>query len=96
MRLFQRRFPFRDAPNSAAIACCHVLEGAPILRVTHDADDGMWQFLCGGEHDADQARMIALEEAYALDHSVGKLADMPCGCAAVRSAENRKWQIHGT
>ncbi len=90
---FGRRFPFREAPDTAALTCCHVLAGAPILHVTHDAEDGMWQFLCGGEHDASEARVIALREAYALDASVGQLAKMPCGCAAQRSSKRGKWQI---
>ena len=90
---FRRRFPFWDAPNTMSIACCHVLDGAPILRVTHDAEDGMWQFLCGSEHDASQARVIALQEAYALDASIGELAGMPCGCIAVRRNRKAKWQI---
>lgn len=91
--LFQRRFPFRDSADAAALTCCHVLDGVPILRVTHDVDDGIWQFLCGSEHDASQARVISLQEAYALDASVGKLADMPCGCTAVRRGKAAKWQI---
>ena len=90
---FGRRFPFREAPNTAVIACCHVLDGAPILRVTHDGEDGMWQFLCGGEHEADEARVIALQEAYTLDDSIGQLAKMPCGCAAVRIGKAARWQI---
>ena len=93
MRLFGRRFPFRAAPDTAVITCCHVLAGAPILRVTHDEEDGMWQFLCGGEHDASEARVIALKEAYALDASLGKLAKLPCGCAAQRSSKTGKWKI---
>ena len=88
-----RRFPFRDAPNTMSIVCCHVLDGAPVLRVTHDAEEGMWQFLCGNEHDANEARVIALEEAYALDASIGKLAGMPCGYIAVRENLKAKWQI---
>ena len=90
---FGRRFPFREAPETAVITCCHVMAGAPILRVTHDEEDGMWQFLCGGEHDASEARVIALQEAYALDASLGKLVKMPCGCVAQRRSKNGKWQI---
>ena len=32
-----------------------MLEGAPILLVTHDADDGSWQFLCGTTEDPAEA-----------------------------------------
>lgn len=90
---FGRRFPFGEAPNTAVITCCHVLAGATILCVTRDAEDGMWQFLCGGRHDASEARIIALQEAYALDASVGQLAKMPCGCVAQRSGKAGRWQI---
>lgn len=35
-------YPFNDAPNTAAIICCHILEReAPILYVSHDKEDGM-------------------------------------------------------
>lgn len=40
-------FPFYDSPDTATIICCHILKRqAPILYVSHDEDDGMWQFLC--------------------------------------------------
>lgn len=92
----RRRFPFREAPHTAALTCCHVLDGAAILRVTHDAEDGMWQFLCGKEHPVSEARVISLQEAYALDPSLGKLAAMPCGGVAVRGSRKEKWQISQT
>ena len=90
---FGRRSPFRETLDTAVITCCHVMAGAPILRVAHDAEDGMWQFLCGGEHDDSEARVIALKEACALDASIGQLANMPCGCVAQRNRPNGKWQI---
>ena len=74
------KFPFYDAPNTATITCCHILEnGEPILYVSHDEDDGMWQFLCGKAHD--------------LDNSVGILKDMPCGYYAERKAQDDEWSV---
>lgn len=35
-----QEWPFADPQNVAAICCAHVLEGMPVLRVTHDEDDG--------------------------------------------------------
>ena len=90
---FRRRFPFREAPDTAVITCCHVMDGAPILRVTHDAEDGMWQFLCGGTHEDSEARVIALQEACVLDATLGALAKRPCGCVAQRSSAKAQWQI---
>lgn len=41
-------WPFDDPPNRRCYTTVHVLENNdPILLVTHDADDGAWQFLCG-------------------------------------------------
>lgn len=34
-------FPFDDQQNTACIVCCHILEGHPILYVSHDEDDGI-------------------------------------------------------
>lgn len=74
------KFPFYDAPNTATITCCHILEnGEPILYVSHDEDDGMWQFLCGKAHETDEAKLVSLKSVFDLDNSVGILKDMPCG-----------------
>ena len=85
------RFPFVDSPDTAVITCHHVLEGSPILRVTHDADNGMWQFLCSHSHETDEARVISLREALTLDASLRRIARMPCGCIAVRSDAKARW-----
>lgn len=76
-------FPFYDAPDTASITCCHIVDdGKTILYVSHDEDDGMWQFLCGSTHETAEARLVSLEYIFDLDHSVGVLKDMPYGCCA--------------
>ena len=91
--LKKNAFPFRDKPNTAVITCVHVLEEKrPILRVVHD-EDGDWQFLCGAGHDVDEARVIALDEAYELDPSVGQLAKLGYGRSADRADANSNWVI---
>lgn len=73
-------FPFDDDPHTACIVCSHVLDNnEPITCISHD-EDGMWQFLCGKEHTMNDARIVSLEEVYALDPTIGEVADMPCGC----------------
>ena len=89
--------PFADAPDSAVITCCHVTDdSAPILYVSHDEDDGMWQFLCGGEHSDDDAKIVSLRYIYELDHSIGQLKDMPCGCYAERESQAGEWTVNGS
>lgn len=88
------KYPFEDAPNTAAIICCHIMKsGAQILYVSHNKDDGMWQFLCGEAHTTDEARIIALQEVYDYDQSIGALCDMPCGYYAERKTKNDVWII---
>ena len=87
-------FPFYDSPNTATICCCHVMnEEASILFASHDEDDGAWQFLCGEPHDSDEARVVALEEVFEIDNSIGELKDMPYGCYATRKSRESSWVI---
>ena len=88
------KFPFNDAPNTVTIICNHILEqDADILYVSHDEDDGMWQFLCGGSHEITNAKLVSLEEVFALDNSIAQLADMPCGYIASRTDIASEWKI---
>ena len=87
-------FQFSEPENTAVITCCHIIDnGADILYVSHDAEDGMWQFLCGGTHTQEQARVVSLNEIFALDNTVSELADMPCGYIAQRKSKHSKWKI---
>lgn len=87
-------FPFYDAPDTVTIICCHIIDDdEPILYVSHDEDDGMWQFLCGSRHDTDEARVVSLKEVFDLDNSVGVLKDMPCGYYAERKTQNDTWLV---
>ena len=87
-------FPFYDAPNTASIICCHIIDDRkPILYVSHDIDDGMWLFLCGSTHETHEARVVSLKECFDLDNSIGMLIDMPCGYYAERKTQDDKWII---
>ncbi len=87
-------FPFNDAPNTAVITCSHVVEKhRPILYVSHDEDDGMWQFLCGKQHDESEARIVSLYYIFMLDHSIAELARLPYGYAAERESIETEWII---
>ncbi|MBO0593664.1 hypothetical protein I2486_19875 [Cellulophaga sp. E16_2] len=85
-------FKFRDAKDKAVFTCNHVLkDGHPVLSVTHDSD-GDWQFLCGkNSHTEEDAKIISLENAVALDPTVNQLFEMPVGVRAERKAIGEKW-----
>ena len=89
-------WPFPDAPNTASITTRQVLEGAPILLVTHDADDGAWQFLCGTTDDPADGRIVGLGRMYRRDLTLGELADLPEGWRASRASVGLPWHREPT
>jgi hypothetical protein len=85
-------WPFEAKRNTASITTRQVLEGAPILLVTHDEDDGGWQFLCGTTDETDDGRVVGLGTMYDRDHSLGEVADLPEGWRAWRAGPGQPWQ----
>jgi hypothetical protein len=86
-------WPFSDAPNTAAITTVNVLNGrSPILLVTHDSDDGSWQFLCGATDDPNDGRVVGLASIVELDPTVTQLADLPLGWRAWRDSPHLPWR----
>jgi hypothetical protein len=85
-------WPFEDPPNMAVITTVKVLEGYPVLLVTHDEDDGGWQFLCGTTNDSDDGRVVGLREMVRKDVSLKELADLPLGWRAWRSSTADPWR----
>ncbi len=86
--------PFNEQENVAVFTCKHVLEDkADICYVSHDEEDGSWQFLCDADsHIAAEARIVSLKQVFDLDESIAQLADMPIGCAAIREKKNTAWK----
>jgi hypothetical protein len=72
-----------------------VFDGAPILLVTHDAEDHGWQFLGSDGADEADAAVVALEEIVQLDSSVLEVADLPPGFSAWRESKSAPWQRSG-
>lgn len=95
MGLFKKKnvYKFTEPEKTACITCCHILsESRPVLYVTHDADDGTWQFLCGAEHhDESEARVAGLGQVIACDDSLNDLYEMPRGMGAQRSSQVDQW-----
>ncbi len=92
IKLFNRKFPFKDSPNTLCITCCHILnENKPVLYVSHD-DDGCWQFLCGEQHIQEDARVVSLSEIIVLNKNIVQLSDLKLGEYA--EMKNNKWITH--
>ena len=86
-------WPFDQPRDCAVLTTREVIEsGEPILRVIHDSDDHGWQFIGSSDGTWENSRMIALDEAVALDSSLLQLADLPIGWRAVRDSVDDEWR----
>jgi hypothetical protein len=87
MRHKRQSFPFAEPENVAVFTTVRVLDEAyPILLVTHDEEDGAWQFLCGTTNADEHLRIVALSEIVDLDDSVSEIATLPLGWRATRDS----------
>jgi len=84
-------WPFDQKPDVAAVTTRQVLDGLPILRVTHYSDDESWAFVCGTTNASEDARVIGMGEAVAIDPSIREVADLPPGWSASRSKPGGTW-----
>jgi hypothetical protein len=89
----EQAWPFDQPPNCATISLRSIVfGGAPILHVTHDADDHGWQFLDGQQAKTANAAVVLLKEIVDLDPSVLAIADLPVGWCAWRATIDADWQ----
>ena len=86
-------WPFCDAKNSAVFTSKRVIDGSDWIHyVTHDADDGAWQFHpYGGPTPEIEAAVVSLESVLQLDDSIRLLADLPIGWHAWRGSKSSEW-----
>ena len=90
-------FAFKNAPNTACIVCQHVLDGKnPITFISHDEEDGMWQFLCSEDHILEDVRLISLAEAFQIDESISQAADLPRGFVMERTEAKGRWKAYSS
>ena len=85
-------WPFEDQPDVAVFTSKRVIhEKRPIMWVTHDEDDGAWQFHDGRRVATSDAMLIGLGEIVGIDPTVLELADLPPGWEAWRETPNEPW-----
>ena len=86
-------WPFEDSKDTLVFTTKEVIEdGAVITYVTHDLNDGAWQFHATNEtNDIDDARMVALSSICRLEPTILELSDLPLGWQAWRAAEGSEW-----
>src|SRR3954470_10962188 len=83
---------FADPEETEVITLDRILRGqSSILLVTHDAEDGAWQFLDGGHVFEEDGAVVSLGEMVNFDPSLAELADLPEGWYAWRPDRVRPW-----
>lgn len=85
---------FSDPPNTAVFTSKEILVGREwVYYVTHDEEDGAWQFHArnGPATDPDAA-VAGLKTMLEIDPSLAQLADLPLGWCAWREERNAAWQ----
>jgi hypothetical protein len=89
-------WPFQDSKHTAVIADAHFLKGGePCVYVSHDAEDGFWQFLAPDfRGEMDRALLVSLASAVAKDPTLCELHDLPPGWYATRKSGREKWDRH--
>jgi hypothetical protein len=87
-------WPFADPPNAAVIANRKIVRnGYWIAYVSHDGEDGAWQFHIQERNDLreNDAMVVALRSIVELDPAILELADLPLGWQAWRVTKNSPW-----
>lgn len=87
-----KKWKFSDAENTAVFTTRQVVnEGRHILYVSHDEDDGAWQFHHGSNANIEDAMVVSLEMMVSLDDTLNQLFDLPLGWIATRKSINDSW-----
>lgn len=87
-------WPFADPPNVAVFTTRAIVEeGAWIAHVSHDEEDGAWQFHDVGPAAADlaDAQIVSLRSMVERDPTLGNVLDLPLGGRASRETPDSPW-----
>lgn len=87
---------FNEALNTPVYTTKFVLnEKKTITYVTHDFEDGAWQFFSSDNFDSyeEVAKIVSLEQIIKIDATLVELADLPLGYIATRKDSHDQWKI---
>ena len=88
--LFDWKFP--SSPHTRAFLSETVHQGKePVTYVSHDAEDGVWQFLGDSMSDGGEPVLSCLHHPVDNDPSLRELADLPPGWSAQRAKPGEPW-----
>jgi hypothetical protein len=83
---------FKDDPHTRVFLSETVHKGAePVTYVSHDASDGVWQFLGDSMSDGGGPVISCFHHPVDRDPSLAELADLPLGWYAERGKAGEPW-----
>lgn len=83
---------FEDGPHTGVFVSEAVFNGSePVTYVSHDIEDGAWQFHGNSMSGSRQAKFSCFHHIVDTDRSLEELADLPLGWHAVRVAPGEPW-----
>ena len=85
-----RSWPFHEGKNCPCFTTRRVIEGSPVLLVSHD-EEGDWQFLCGTTNDPANGALVSLGSILARDSTLSEVADLQEGWMAERAQVGAEW-----
>jgi len=88
---------FEDTLNTAVFTTKFVVKDKKeITYVTHDIEDGTWQFFSNDHFDnfEEVAMLVSLDEIIKMDKTVFEIAGLPLGFMATRQSAKEKWKIY--
>lgn len=88
--LFDWKFP--DPPHTGVFLSKTVHDGTePVTYVSHDVEDGAWQFLGDSMRDGGGPVLSCFHHPIDQDRSLVELADLPLGWCAERAEVGQPW-----
>lgn len=88
-----KTWPFTEDEATAVFTTKRILDGDDWIHyVTHDAEDGAWQFHpYTGPTPEGESAIVSLKSIVGIDDSVCHLADLPRGWHAWRESKSVAW-----
>jgi hypothetical protein len=87
---------FKEPDNTAVFTTKFVVtDDKDITMVTHEKEDGAWQFFSDDDFDdyRDVIKVVGLGQIVKIDSTILELADLPVGFSAKRKYKGDKWVI---
>ena len=85
-------WPFSDPPNTTSYVSKTVFDGAEsVVYVSHDADDGAWQFLGDSMAEGGGPVIVCLSFPLSRDATLADVANLPLGWCAEREIVGEPW-----